>query len=155
MVLITQSTRIRVRSATHRGDHILWNSSNRWRLGVVGEVAGDPLAIRLSPPVICPSSRALVFLSTPSASVFNPYHQISPPPRGAIIWQFARIPPSTLKSYSASEVSAQHPELRVEELGMENSANTCSMPFEFTWCLRQSAPANSSLLSDPLPLPFM
>ncbi|KAG2481320.1 hypothetical protein PVAP13_J683221 [Panicum virgatum] len=100
MVLITQSTRIRVRSATHRGDHILWNSSNRWRLGVVGEVAGDPLAIRLSPPVICPSSRALVFLSTPSASVFNPYHQISPPPRGAIIWQFARIPPSTLKSYS-------------------------------------------------------
>ncbi|KAG2481582.1 hypothetical protein PVAP13_J684801 [Panicum virgatum] len=81
MVLITQSTRIRVRSATHRGDHILWNSSNRWRLGVVGEVAGDPLAIRLSPPVICPSSRALVFLSTPSASVFNPYHQISPPPR--------------------------------------------------------------------------
>ncbi|KAG2481587.1 hypothetical protein PVAP13_J684801 [Panicum virgatum] len=111
MVLITQSTRIRVRSATHRGDHILWNSSNRWRLGVVGEVAGDPLAIRLSPPVICPSSRALVFLSTPSASVFNPYHQISPPPRGAIIWQFARIPPSTLKSYSASEVSAQHPEL--------------------------------------------
>ncbi|XP_039833098.1 uncharacterized protein LOC120693979 isoform X3 [Panicum virgatum] len=126
MVLITQSTRIRVRSATHRGDHILWNSSNRWRLGVVGEVAGDPLAIRLSPPVICPSSRALVFLSTPSASVFNPYHQISPPPRGAIIWQFARIPPSTLKSYSASEVSAQHPELRVEELGMENSASNLS-----------------------------
>ncbi|KAG2481317.1 hypothetical protein PVAP13_J683221 [Panicum virgatum] len=103
--LFVVNTRLRVNGPGKINPYSFYSIFNlvcivQWRLGVVGEVAGDPLAIRLSPPVICPSSRALVFLSTPSASVFNPYHQISPPPRGAIIWQFARIPPSTLKSYS-------------------------------------------------------